>query len=77
MEFDQQKLQKLKQHNLICTAIIFFSYMTLFLFKITFPFFFHFKATKNIYISIDDRNVSIQWAMRISIKKEELTFTLK
>ena len=60
MEFDQQKLQKLIQHNLICTAIIFFSYMTLFLFKITFLFFFfsNFKATKNIYISIDDRNIS-------------------
>ena len=58
MVFDQQKLKQLIQHNLICTAIIFFSYVTLFLFKITF-FFSNFKATtttKNI--SIDDRNVS-------------------
>ena len=28
MEFDQQKLQKLIQHNLICTAIIFISYIS-------------------------------------------------
>ena len=54
MVFDQQKLQKLIQHNLICTAIIFFSYITLFVIKITFLFF----LTKKVYISIDDRNVS-------------------
>ena len=28
MVFDQQKLQKLIQHNLICTAIIFISYIS-------------------------------------------------
>ena len=60
MEFDQQKLQKLIQHYLISTVIIFFSYITLFLCKITFLFFFflNFKATTTKYISIDDRNVS-------------------
>ena len=59
MEFDQQKLQKLIQHNSICTAIIFVSYIlkTLFSFKITF-FFSNFKATTTKNISIDDRNVS-------------------
>ena len=59
MEFDQQKLQKLIQHNLICSAIIFFSYKTLFVIKITFLFFFKFQGNKKyIYISIDDRNIS-------------------
>ena len=54
MEFDQQKLI---QHNSICTAIIFVSYITLFSFKITF-FFSNFKATTTKNVSIDDRNVS-------------------
>ena len=40
MEFDQQKQQKLIQHYLISTVIIFFRYITLFLCKITFLFFF-------------------------------------
>ena len=80
MEFDQQKLQKLIQHYLISTVIIFFSYITLFLCKITFLFFFfNFKATTTKNISIDEvsKICNIQSAWGFLSKKEELTFTLK
>lgn len=79
MEFDQQKLQKLIQHNLIYTAIIiFFSYITLFLFKITFLFFFKFQGNKKIYIyiSIDDRNVSREPLMHTRISSKSLKFAI-
>lgn len=77
MEFDQQKLQKLIQHNLISTVIIFFSYITLFLCKITFLFFFlNFKATTTKNISIDDRNVPREPLMHHGISSKSLTFAI-
>ena len=77
MEFDQQKLQKLIQHNLISTVTIFFSYITLFLCKITFLFFFlNFKATTTKNISIDDRNVPREPLMHHGISSKSLTFAI-
>lgn len=54
MELDQQKLQKLIQHNLICTAIIFISYISYLLVS----FFQISRQQKKKHTSIDDRNVS-------------------
>ena len=86
MEFDQQKLQNLIQHYLISTVIIFFSYIALFLSKITFLFFQISRQQKiYIYIGIDDRNVSGEPLMHhedfsgmgISIKKRGTNLYIK